>query len=146
MEIGNMPDDNQYDNTNQGVGFKPFEDQKLILQGKFDVNGELKNFAYHTAVSKDGSKRIDVYEKVGAIFPNDKGDNPKRPDYTGSMECRGNDKLRLAAWKRTNEAGLNYMTLECSEPRTPDSSNDDEPSVDTEEKILDGDDPDEIPF
>ena len=60
--------------------------------------------AYHTAVSKDGSKRIDVYEKVGALFPNKKDDNPMKPDYTGSM--MNPDKLRLAAWKKTNDAGL----------------------------------------
>lgn len=143
-----MEDQKQYDNTNTGVGFKPFEDQKLILQGKFDVDGTIKNLAYHTAVSKDGSKRIDVYEKIGALFPNDKGDNELRPDYTGVMTCTNSVEKRLASWKRTNDNGLNYMTLEAS---TPKGKEGDEVSVTkdavtTTETKVDDLDGDEIPF
>ena len=101
-----MEDQKQYDNTNTGVGFKPFDDQKLILQGKFDVDGTIKNLAYHTAVSKDGSKRIDVYEKVGALFPNDKGDNELRPDYTGVMTRRAAHSSRRASSKLYDTRGL----------------------------------------
>ncbi len=140
-----MEDDKQYDNTNTGVGFKPFDDQKLILQGKFNVEGVDQNFAYHTATSKSGDKRIDVYMKVGAIFPNDKGDNEMRPDYTGSMmisDAPMDHKKRLAAWKKTNEAGLNYMTLECSEPRDSTQAG----TVTTTNKVVDEEIIDEVPF
>jgi uncharacterized protein (DUF736 family) len=139
-----MEEQKEYDNTNTGVGFKPFDDQKLILQGKFNVNGVEKSFAYHTAVSKDGSKRIDVYEKVGALFPNDKGDNELRPDYTGSM--MNPDKLRLAAWKKTNDAGLKYMTLEASEPRDAKPELESEQSVLTDKETVDELTEDEVPF
>lgn len=33
----------------------------------------------------------------GVLFPNDKGDNEARPDYTGKINVDGVDK-RLAAW------------------------------------------------
>lgn len=49
----------------------------------------------------------------GAIFLSDKGDNPKRPDYTGSVDLEIPDdvspgdivKFRVAGWLKTPNAG-----------------------------------------
>lgn len=46
----------------------------------------------------------------GALFRNDKGDNPKRPDYTGEINVEGTD-YRLSAWLRESKAGKKYMSL-----------------------------------
>jgi uncharacterized protein (DUF736 family) len=46
-----------------------------------------------------------------ALFKNDKGDNPKRPDYTGKGMVDGVEK-RLAAWIKTSKSGQTYMSIE----------------------------------
>ncbi len=33
----------------------------------------------------------------GTLFPNDKADNPKRPDYTGNINVEGKE-YKLSAW------------------------------------------------
>lgn len=52
----------------------------------------------------------------GVLFPNDKGDNESRPDYTGKINVDGVDK-RLAAWVATSDKieGGSYLRLTVSE-------------------------------
>lgn len=51
---------------------------------------------------------------TGALFPNDKGDNPKRPDLRGSIEIDG-VKFWCSAWTRTADkgkhAGKKFLSL-----------------------------------
>jgi hypothetical protein len=42
------------------------------------------------------------------LFKNDKGDNPKRPDYTGTINIDGTD-YKLAAWIKDGKKGK-FMT------------------------------------
>ena len=49
-----------------------------------------------------------------ALFKNEKGDNPKRPDYTGKGTIDGVEK-RLAAWIKTSKSGQTYMSIEFSD-------------------------------
>lgn len=49
---------------------------------------------------KDGS---------GALFRNDKGDNPSRPDYRGDIRIDGTD-YELAAWIKEGKKGK-FMSL-----------------------------------
>jgi hypothetical protein len=39
-----------------------------------------------------------------ALFKNDKGDNPKRPDYTGKINVGGTE-YRMSAWIREGQKG-----------------------------------------
>lgn len=39
-----------------------------------------------------------------ALFKNDKGDNPKRPDYQGTMQIAG-VQYKLSAWIRDGKSG-----------------------------------------
>ena len=39
-----------------------------------------------------------------ALFKNDKGDNPKRPDYTGKINVNGTE-YRMSAWIREGQRG-----------------------------------------
>ena len=48
-------------------------------------------------------------EMTAVLFPNDKGDNPKRPDYWGRLTLGGNE-YKLAGWKKTNDKGV-YLSL-----------------------------------
>jgi len=39
------------------------------------------------------------------LFANDKGDNPKRPDYRGDIILPDGTKMRLSAWIRESRNG-----------------------------------------
>jgi hypothetical protein len=39
------------------------------------------------------------------LFANDKGDNPKRPDYKGDIVLPDGTKMRLSAWIRESRNG-----------------------------------------
>jgi len=43
------------------------------------------------------------------LFKQDKGDNPSRPDYTGTINVEGRD-FKLAAWIRESKHGLKYLS------------------------------------
>jgi hypothetical protein len=40
-----------------------------------------------------------------SLFANDKGDNPKRPDYKGDIIMPDGTKMRLSAWVRESANG-----------------------------------------
>ena len=40
-----------------------------------------------------------------SVFVNDKGDNPKRPDYKGDIILPDGTKMRLSAWVRESANG-----------------------------------------
>lgn len=137
----------EYDNTNSGICGTPFDDQKFILQGKVDVAGNEHKFALVSCTNRDGSKRIDVYRKVGAIFPNDKTDNENKPDYTGNIENTTlanttEEVYRLAGWRREKD-GRKFMTFQVSEKQKPQEEQVEETAPRAEPVI---DDADEIPF
>lgn len=52
----------------------------------------------------------------GALFPNDKGDNPSRPDWRGSVVING-VKYSLSGWDNTSKKGDPYKGLIVSEWR-----------------------------
>jgi len=50
-------------------------------------------------------------ELRGALFRNDKGDNPARPDYRGRCTIGGTE-YRISAWLRKAQAtGMTFMSL-----------------------------------
>jgi hypothetical protein len=46
----------------------------------------------------------------GSLFKNDKGDNPARPDYKGSLNVEGVDGW-LSAWLKKSKEGKAFMSL-----------------------------------
>jgi len=63
----------------------------------------------------------------GTLFKNDKGDNPKRPDYQGKINVNGKE-MKLAAWIQTpKNGGDKFIAITVSElipkgdfaPKTP---------------------------
>lgn len=99
-----------YDNTNRGAAFAPFETQKLILQGKINDGGSDRKVTFIKDATRDGKNIIEVYEKIGVLFENDKKGNEAAPDYTGPF----NEFKRLAAWRKMKD-GKPYMTFNVSE-------------------------------
>ena len=53
------------------------------------------------------------------LFPNDKGDNDKRPDFTGTVTLEGGKEMLLSAWNKTSARGVSYMQGRLSEPQKP---------------------------
>jgi len=99
-----------YDNTDKGAAFPPFETQRLILQGKINDNGREMKVVLVADQTRDGKKLIEVYEKVGTLFENDQKGNENAPNYTGPLFLF----RRLAAWRRMKE-GKPYMTFSVSD-------------------------------
>ena len=122
-----------YDNTNRGAAFAPFETQKLILQGKIDDNRIERKVTLVKDQTRDGKTIIEVYEKIGTLFENDKKGNDSAPDYTGPF----NDTRRLAAWRKMKD-GKPYMTFNVSDKQQQSASPEPAPS-----NFLDDD---KIPF
>lgn len=128
-----------YDNNNRGAVFQPFDDQKFILQGKLNLNGKDYPVVVMQMVSKNGNKRLEIYQKMGAMFEDNKdGKSEKAPDYSGPMDLiEGN--LRLAGWREQKD-GKPYMSLQASEALAKKE----EPAPSTGEIVDDVDDV--IPF
>jgi hypothetical protein len=101
----------EYDNTNSGAAFKPFDTQRMILQGKLNVDGNDKKIILVADQTKAGMKIVEVYQKFGVMFENDKKGNEKAPDYSGPIDDTG---LKIAGWKRAKEDSK-YMSLQVSE-------------------------------
>ena len=99
-----------YDNTDKGAAFPPFETQRLILQGKINDNGREMKVVLVADQTRDGKKLIEVYEKVGTLFENDQKGNENAPNYTGPLGLF----RRVAAWRRMKE-GKPYMTFSVSD-------------------------------
>lgn len=130
----------EYDNTNRGAAFKPFPEQQFILQGKLNVMGEDQQVALIMAESKDGSKRIEVYQRTGVLFANkDKTDDNKQPDYSGPLDGL-HQNWRIAAWKEMKGDNA-YMSLRVSEKQPKPDSEEPKPEEITTQKL-----DDDIPF
>ena len=104
-----------YDNTDKGAAFKPFETQKLILQGKINDGGNERKVVLIKDQTKGGKQIIEVFEKAGTLFVNEKKESENAPDYTGPVSSNNRDR-RLAAWKRMKD-GNPDMTFSISDQR-----------------------------
>ena len=100
----------QYDDTNRGAAFTPFPTQQMILQGKLNVEGADKKVMLVRDQTRDGKQIIEIYEKAGTFFENDKKGNESAPDYSGPF----GDSKRLAGWKKMKD-GKPYMSFQVSD-------------------------------
>ena len=104
-----------YDNTNTGAAFKPFESQRMILEGKVNLEGNDRKVVLVADTTRSGDKIIEVYQKVGVLFENDKKGNDSAPDYSGPIEDYATQKnMRIASWKR-QKGEDNYMSMQVTE-------------------------------
>ena len=106
-----------YDNTNSGAAFKPFDSQSLILQGKVNVSGRDDKIVLVKDVTRNGDTVIEVYAKTGVLFNNDKKGNQAAPDYTGPL----GDTKRIAAWRKDKD-GSPYMSFKVSDKQSPQNA------------------------
>lgn len=47
----------------------------------------------------------------GALFRNDKKQNDKQPDYTGSWEDENGREMYLSAWVRESKNGIKFFSI-----------------------------------
>lgn len=107
-----------YDNTNRGAAFAPYDDQDFILQGRLDVDGDEARIAVIKQPLKKGSDPVlIVYKQVAILYPNEDKKRENSPDYSGPMEGHGNK--RVAAWRQTSDRAGAFLSLQVSEPTDP---------------------------
>jgi len=70
------------------------------------------------------------------LFRNDKGDNPNRPDYTGTLTLEDGKEMRLAAWIKDGRSGK-FMAGKVSEKQqsVPQPSSEPAPATSNEDDI-----------
>ena len=104
----------EYDNTNSGAAFPPFPTQTMILQGNVDINSKDHKVVCVQNTTKDGRKVIEVYQKMGILFENDKKGNEQAPDYSGPLDHH--DNLRIAGWrKKAKDSDKHFISFKISE-------------------------------
>lgn len=107
-----------YDNTNTGAAFKPFDTMKMILQGKVNLEGNDRKVVMVADTTSSGMKIIEVYQKVGVLFENNKRGNDNAPDYSGPLEdYASNSPMQIAGWKKSKD-GNNYLSMQISEKKS----------------------------
>ena len=47
----------------------------------------------------------------GALFKNDKGDNPNRPDYKGSFTDENGKDFWVSAWVKKSKDGSQFLSM-----------------------------------
>ncbi|AKS22866.1 MAG: hypothetical protein C75L2_00020039 [Leptospirillum sp. Group II 'C75'] len=62
---------------------------------------------------KAGEKYAEVGK--GFLYPNDKGDNPKRPDYRGKVLLSDGPEVPLSVWKHEREGKKTMLSIEVGE-------------------------------
>ena len=99
----------EYDNTNRGAVFPPMEQQRLLLTGSIDIDGEgKKGLALVTDTDKQGRDVFVVYQRVGVLYLNeDATEDNKQPAYSGPMD----GDMRLAAWRSESDKGVKFLSL-----------------------------------
>ncbi len=107
----------EYDNRNKGVMFQPYPDQRLVLQGKLDIEGnEARVYGIRQPLTEGGEPVIVLVEQIGILYPNkpknDETLHEKAPAYSGPLDRHAS--LRIAGWKGEKN-GNHYLQLKVSE-------------------------------
>lgn len=128
------------DNTNSGIVGKPWPEQNFILQGKLNVMGDDMQTAIITAESRSGERRLEVYQRIGVLFTNEKKGNDKAPDYSGPLDGLHQD-WRIAGW-RGEKDGRKFMSLKVSEVLKKQEDEEPNNQEDNSSQVVE----DDIPF
>lgn len=107
----------QYDNTNSGACFKPYnQEDRLILSGKININGQEHRVVCINEETKTGTKVVQMYTKLCTLWNNDKT-NDNQPDKSGPIEEKFNKDtpLKISAWRKKDKNGSDYLSLSVSE-------------------------------
>ena len=71
----------------------------------------------------------------GSIFKNDKKEEERHPDMTGTLNVNGTDYW-ISAWKKTSKAGTSFLSLSVR-PKQEDPRQSSQPTRKTKKDDLD---------
>lgn len=101
-----MPD---YDNTNSGALFNA-ANQKLLRSGPCNIGGEDETLCVLETKTKTGKTVYEVYQKLGAVFVNERKTKDSQPDVTGKIEYQGLEYW-MSGWKKESKNGQPFTSV-----------------------------------
>ncbi|MEY4433318.1 MAG: hypothetical protein RLZZ44_1452, partial [Bacteroidota bacterium] len=92
-------------------------------QGFLTIDEEKMDLSIVQVVTKSGSTIFEVYEKIGAVFPNTKKrDGKDDPDMSGTIVFDGTE-WNVSGWKRiSNKTGQEFTSLAAREKKQYDDN------------------------
>ena len=103
----------EYDDTNKGALF-PAENQKIVRSGPVNINGSAEYCAIVQTTTKNGKTVFEFYQKIGAIFPNEKR-NENDADMSGSLETKSGP-MKVWGRKRQSKNGNDFTSISLAPP------------------------------
>jgi uncharacterized protein (DUF736 family) len=125
---------------NSGALFSAAQ-MKIIRQGPVNIQGHDEQLMIAQVTAKNHQKFYEVYQKVGAIFPNDDKHSENSPDMSGKITYGGME-LRIAGWKKESERGIKFTSIGISIPEAAGPA----PEEPADEPLPEDDPEDDIPF
>lgn len=103
----------EYDNTNRGALF-PTGDQELLRSGEVQFGDKKERLALIRVKTQGGKTVFEVYQKIGAVFKNNKtSDNA--PDMSGKVDYAGGEH-KIAGWQHRSQSGVDYTSIAITPP------------------------------
>lgn len=138
-----MDGDKQYDDTDKAVAFKPWPEERMILKGKINDNGNENEIIVLERTSKAGDKYYDLYEKVTPLYES-------KPPKTTAFDAPYKDR-RIGMWKNVTKNGDAFLSGKIQDKYMPEGQdNNHAPAPITQQaptQTSSGDlHPDDIPF
>lgn len=103
-----MSDDQTKVNT--GALF-PAANCKILRQGPVNIQGKDENLMIVQVTTKDHQSFFEVYQKVGAIFTNDKKRDENDPDMSGEFDYGGTIMKIWGRKKTAQTSGMKYTSI-----------------------------------
>lgn len=132
-----------HDNNNRAAAF-PFRDNMIpILNGRMNIEGRDEYITLVKTETKNGTPIVEVYQKVGSLWPKKDDAKENAPDWNGSIHGK---QFYLAMWTREKD-GMRYMSGQVQRPQSGNSSTSNQQnyaSRDDVDAMADLDD--EVPF
>ena len=108
-----------YDDTNRGALF-PAENQQLVRSGPINIAGTNQFCAIVQTKTKNGKTVFEVYQKIGAVFPNSKKRNDDDYYMSGKVDLPSGNQLIVWGRKKKSKNGNDYTAISLSEPKVED--------------------------
>jgi len=107
----------EYDDTNTGAAFPPYDTEKMLLTGKLNIEGRDNDLMIVATTAKSGKKMLKLFSKIGVMFENE---NPtdNKPNYSGPFDDIPH--LKIAGWKQEKD-NKKYLQLRIS-PKFQDNT------------------------
>ena len=58
----------EYDDTNTGAAFPPYDTEKMVLTGNLNIEGRENNLMIVATTTKGGKKMLKLFSKIGVML------------------------------------------------------------------------------